>query len=292
MEMEWDDLRTVLAVVRQGTLAAAGEVLGVNYTTVARRIARAEARSGRRLFDRLPGGYVPTEAAQAVARRAAAMEAEAAALDRALAQGDRTLEGRFVVTVPQLLIGPILAEGFARFTALYPGIELVVRSTNDLLNLNSREADIAIRISDNPGEALVGRRLARQETAAFAAPGLARRIEEAPDAPVEWIGFTFWKRPPKASLELRPGGRIKLRFDDMVAVVGAAQQGLGVARMPMFLGRYAGLEQVPVMPPQPYADIWVVSHRDLSQAPRQRAFKQVITPLFAERRAMFVAASR
>lgn len=289
MEMDWDELRTVLELVRTGTLADAGAALGVNYTTVARRIARAEAKSGLRLFDKLPGGYEPTRSARIVAERAAAMEAETAALDRALEREGSAPSGRFVVTLPQLLVGPILGEAFARFTARFPGVELVVKSTNELVNLNARDADIAIRISNDPGNALVGRRLARQQTAAFAAPDLARQIRAAPERPIDWIGFTFWNGLPKASLATQPHARIRLKFDDMVAATGAAQAGLGVLRMPLFLGRHAGLEQVPVMPPQPYADIWVVSHADLADAPKQRAFKDVVVPLFAERRAMFAS---
>ena len=61
---------------------------------------------------------------------------------------------------------------------------------------------------------------------------------------------------PKGISSEFPNNNVRFRFDDMVAMVGAAQAGLGVVRMPMFLGRAsAGLVQVPVLPPQPYADI-------------------------------------
>ena len=74
MDVAWDDLRTVLMLVRYQTLAAAAAALDVNYTTVARRIRRAEASLGQVLFERLADGYRPTEAARVVASHAEKME--------------------------------------------------------------------------------------------------------------------------------------------------------------------------------------------------------------------------
>ncbi|SEQ75572.1 LysR family transcriptional regulator [Thalassovita taeanensis] len=288
MGMEWDDLRTVMVLVRQGTLAAAAAQLGVSYTTVARRIARAETRMGTRLFDRLPDGYRATKAALVVAERAGRMQQEAETLDRELTQFDDDLTGPLVITSPQLLIGSHLGEVIETFLTRHPGIDLTVKATNDLLNLNRREADLAIRIQRDPHDTLIGQRLTGQKTAAFAAPALAQRIAQDPAQPLDWIGFTFWDGPPRDSLVAYPKGRIRMRFDDMVAVVGAAQAGLGVARMPMFLGRYAGLTMVPVMEPQPYADIWALSHRDIAPTARVRAFREVLIPFFRTRAGDFV----
>jgi len=289
MTSNWDDLRTVLALVRHRTLARAGDVLGLNYTTVARRITRAEAALGTVLFDRLADGYVPTEAGLAVARNAERMEEAEFALTREVAARDETLTGRLVITAPQLLIGGYLAPVMAQFSQAHPEVELVVRATNELLDLARREADLAIRISRDPGDDLMGVRLAAQETASFAAPDLAKAIAADATMRLPWVGFTTMAAPPKASLVSHPNAYVRMQFDDMVAVIGAARAGLGVARLPLFIGRSeSGLMQVPVLPPQPYADVWLVGHRDVWRSAKPRAFRNVLVPYFRSRRADFV----
>ncbi|WP_164660867.1 LysR family transcriptional regulator [Tropicibacter sp. Alg240-R139] len=290
MKAEWDDLKTVLAVARGGTLAAAAKRLGLNYTTVARRIQRAEAALGVSLFHRLPDGYRATDVGQLVAERAATMDQQADGLFRALRGRDQTLRGRLVLTAPQLLIGPHVAPVLEQFSTLHPDVEVLLRATNDLLDLNRREADLAIRISRTPGDTLLGLRLCEQQAASFATPSVAERLKDSPNAPVDWIVYEQSPNVPKAALEHFPNNRVRMVFDDMAAMVGAAQAGLGVVRMPMFLGRASvGLQQIPVLPPQPYADIWVVAHRDVWPSAKVKAFRDLLVPWFKASECCFVA---
>ncbi|QBY02849.1 LysR family transcriptional regulator [Rhodophyticola sp. CCM32] len=290
--MGWDDLHMVLMLVRHGTLATAGQAVGVAYTTVARRVQRAEAALNTPLFDRLSDGYHPTEAGRAVARYAAEMEQRDLALQRELASNDQTLVGPLTVTAPELLIGPYIAPVLAQLADTEPGIDVSIRATNDLLDLSRRAADIAIRISRNPGDSLTGLRLAEQHSASFAAPEMAEALAQNPADEVQWILHSSALGPPRASLERYPNARVRFRFDDMVAVIGAARAGLGVARMPRFLGRSEpGLVQVPVLPPQPYMDIWVVAHADIWRSRRVAAFRKALVPYFRARRAEFIDAS-
>lgn len=286
----WDDLKTVMALVRHGSLAAAGSALGLNYTTVARRIARAEAALGAQLFERLADGYKPTEAALLVAAHADEMEAREHDLLRKLAGRDGMLEGPLTITAPQLLIAYVLPPALARFRARYPRIDLRVRATNDILDLTRREADLGIRVSRSPGDMLAGLRLAQQHTASFASREWAERIERAPEVPIDWILYESHKDLPRSVVENYPSSRVRYRFDDMIAIAGAAQAGLGVARMPMFLGRsLPGLLQVPLLPPQPYMDLWMVAHPDVWPGAKVKAFRDVLKADLKARRPFFVA---
>ena len=290
MAMSGEMLRTVLYVVREGSVSAAAKAMDVNTTTVARRIASAEAALGTLLFERRSQGYVATDAGQLAAARAEAMEREEVALRRVIAGRDARMSGPLTITAPQLLIAASLNELWVSFMERYPQIDLTVLATNNLLDLESHEADVAIRISDDPGDNLIGRRLTRQETASFASEELAAHYAANPDAPIDWIGFTFWKGVPKALQPTYPNARIRLMFDDMTAVIGAVQAGLGVARMPMFLGRATpGLVQVPFLAPQPYLDIWVLTHPDLKNAAKVIAFKQMLVAHFQRKASDFVA---
>jgi DNA-binding transcriptional LysR family regulator len=141
MNFNWDDLRTVLALVRGKTLAAAALELGVNYTTVSRRIARIETAVGQPLFLRLADGYQPTEVAHSVAKHAVDMENAEHALSREMQGRDKTLNGTLTVTAPQLLIAHFLAPAIDQFCRENPHVTLRVRATNELLAGRSGHSD-------------------------------------------------------------------------------------------------------------------------------------------------------
>lgn len=290
MDLAWDDLRTVLLLVRHRSLAAAAKALGVNYTTVARRVRRAEETLGQPLFERLPDGYRPTDAAHLVAEHARQMEEAETTLMRRLQGRETALSGPLTITAPQLLIAHFLSPMIDAFTRAFPRVELRILATNELLDLTRREADLAIRISRDPGDTLKGLRLLRQESASFANQAWASRLAANPLEMVDWVVYDAYPDVPKDVHSDYPNCRVRLRFDDMVAMVGAAQAGLGVVRMPMFLGRAsAGLVQVPVLPPHPYADIWVVGHPDVWASVKIRAFLDTLVPFCKAHRARFVS---
>lgn len=290
MEMTWDDLRTVLMLVRHGSLASASGALGVNYTTVARRVRRAEQALGQPLFERLSDGYRPTDAAQLIADHARQMEDVEHGLMRQLQGREKELSGDLTITAPQLLLAHFLSPLIDAFITDHPNINLRILATNDLLDLSRREADLAIRISRNPGDTLKGLRLLRQDNASYASPEVAERVLANPAATVEWIIYDALPGVPKGISSEYPNNRVRVRLDDMVAMIGAAQAGLGVVRTPVFLGRsLPGLVQVPVLPPQPYADIWVVGHKDVWPAAKVQAFLEPLRAFCKEHRAAFVA---
>lgn len=285
----WDDLRAVAELVTRGTLGRAGEGLGVNYTTISRRIARAEAALSVALFERLADGYRPTEEGRLVADHVARMAEEDHALMRALAGRDGGLTGALTITAPQLLIAHVLAPALRIFREAHPDLELHIRATNDRLDLTRREADLGIRISPDPGDTLTGVRLAEQNSASFASADWAARIRNDPKAPIDWILYEGHQTLPKGVAEAWPSSRVRYRFDDMIAMAGAAQAGLGVVRMPMFLGRaLPGLEQVPLLPPKSYPAIWMVGHPDVWKGAKVRAFREVVGRYVKERRAVFL----
>ena len=288
--IDWDDMRTVLAMVREGTLAGAGAALGVNYTTVARRIRRAEDAIGEKLFERLAGGYRPTETGLLVAEHASGMESQQDDLLRQLQGRDTSLTGTLTITAPQLIIGRILAPTIERYRSRYPDVSLRVRATNELLNLHRREADLAVRISENPGDTLTGLRLCEQMAASFATPELADHLASNPDAIIEWIRPESSPDVPSEALAKYPNSHVALVTDDIVAMMGLACEGLGVVRLPMSLGRTTpGLVQVPFLPPHPYPDIWLVGHPDVWKSAKATAFRQILVPDIRAIRDMFLA---
>ncbi|WP_299687229.1 LysR family transcriptional regulator [uncultured Tateyamaria sp.] len=288
MPMDWGDLRFVLETVRHGGLSGAARELGVNHATVARRIAAAEAALGAPLFDRRPTGYVPTEAGQDAARAAAVFETEHATLSRAIAAREDSLSGPLTVTAPQLMIQAVLAPIFGDFVKQYPGIALTVLGANATLNLAHREADVAIRIANDPDPDLVGRRVASQSSAVYAHRDYVAEVVAKGATGLDWLRFVHWERPPKPVMEAYPDTSVVMYLDDMVAMIGAVRAGLGATRMACFLGDTdPDLARIPGLALMPYPSVWVLTHADLRHVPRIATFSRFVSDALRARRPHF-----
>ena len=177
--MEWDDLRYVLAVANAGSLAGAARKLGVNHTTVLRRIGVFEKELGLRLFERLPTGYVLTAGGEELIAAARHIDETVTTLERKLAGQDLRLSGAVRVTTTDTLMGSIVPEILAEFRESHTGIQVEVAVSNLMFNLTKRDADVAIRPAKDPPETLIGRRIAKIAFAIYGSPQyLARQQAE------------------------------------------------------------------------------------------------------------------
>ena len=144
--IDWDDVRYFLAVARGGSVRAAAERLGVNHSTVLRRIAQLEQRLGVRMFEKLPSGYRLTAAGEEVLEFAGQMEASSNQLETRVFGRDQSVRGLLRVTLTPILATHLLIPDFADFARLHPDIEMEILSSGELANLTNREADVAIRV--------------------------------------------------------------------------------------------------------------------------------------------------
>src|SRR3954453_16181202 len=144
--IDWDDIRHFLAVARGGSVRAAAEALGVNHSTVLRRIAQLEERLGAQMFEKLPSGYRLTAAGEDVLELANQMEASSHQLETRVFGRDQSVRGLLRVTLAPPLATHLLMPDFAEFARLHPDIELEISSSGELANLINREADVAIRV--------------------------------------------------------------------------------------------------------------------------------------------------
>ena len=167
-KVNWNNIRYFLAVAREGSVSKAAESLGVNYTTVVRRIDAFEDRLHTRLFDRLPGSYVLTAAAEAVFEEALAMEERAMAFDRGLFGQDRKLSGRLRVATSDAVATKLLIPCLGTFQEKHPDIQLEMVTSDRLVNLDLREADIAVRMTGKPPEHLIGKEIVEVSYGVFA----------------------------------------------------------------------------------------------------------------------------
>jgi len=157
---DWGDLKVFIAVARAGSTLAAARDLGVNQTTVARRIAALEDALGARLFDRHQDGYRLSECGRQILAQAERVEVEAETLGHLVAQRRRDLSGVLRVTTPEIFANFWLTPWLAAFMDQYPEIQVEVVATDQRLDLVRGEADIAVRAGAMPTDpGLVVRRL-------------------------------------------------------------------------------------------------------------------------------------
>src|SRR5882757_4174805 len=123
---DWDDVRYFLAVARGGSVRAAAERLGVNHTTVLRRIAQLEERMGAQMFEKLPSGYRLTAAGEEVLEFAEQMEASSNRLETRIFGRDQSVRGRLRVTLAPTLATHLLMPDFADFAHLHPEVEIEI----------------------------------------------------------------------------------------------------------------------------------------------------------------------
>lgn len=267
-ELDWNDLRTVLAVVRAGTLAGAARSLELRHSTVFRRIEQAERRLGARLFERSRRGWQPNAQGEVIARAAAEMEIAALGAERAISGADARLEGVIRIATSELLAGYLLPPLLRRFLHEHPGIEIEADVSNRNVDLTRREADVALRATAQPPELLVGRRVATMRYAVYATKAVIGRRRGPPVlADLPWVGFddriahfqiARWFR--NAFPQVRP----QLRCDSIPALLKAAAAGVGAVLLPTFAAaQEPALLRVTPLIEDASVDLWLLNHPDV-----------------------------
>ena len=274
--LDWNDLRTVLAVARAGSLAGAARTLELRHSTVFRRIEQAEARLGARLFERSRSGWSPNTQGDAVARAAADMESAALGAERAISGADARLEGTIRIATSELLAGHLLLPLLGRFLAEHPGIEIECDASNRNVDLTRREADVALRATTQPPEMLVGRRVAVMQYAVFASKAVLGRGRGAPVlADLPWVGFDeriAHFQIARWFAEALPDVRPRLRLDSMSALLKAGAAGAGAVLLPVFAAaQEPALLRVTTPIVGPEMGLWLLHHPDVRGNARVRA---------------------
>jgi DNA-binding transcriptional LysR family regulator len=292
--LDWDDLRYVLAVADAGSLASAARRLGVNHTTVLRRVGAFEQRLGLRMFERLPTGYVLTAGGEELIAAARHIDDAVTVLERRLAGRDLRLSGIVRVTTTDTLMASILPGILAEFRVAHPGIQIEVALSNLMFNLTKRDADVAIRPAKDPPETLIGRRIANVAFAIYASPRYLAKHRHDDLAAHQWVGPDDTLAATSVAQWMRselPESAVALRADSLLGVRQAAEAGLGLAALPCYLGDTSpdlACVHGPIAAMQ--TALWILTHEDLRQTARVRAFTEFAAKAFISRRPLIEGA--
>jgi DNA-binding transcriptional LysR family regulator len=271
----WDDLKVLLAVLREGSFSGAGQALGIEQSTVSRRIAALESALETTLFDRAPSGPRASELALSLRGPAERVEAEVQGLLDLVAAHHGAVEGRVRLALTEsFAVHVVIPHALGALRALYPRLSVDLLVGERVADLSQREADLALRfVRPSQGDLLV-KRVARLRTAVLAHRRYLEGRELAPEQ-LDWIVLDLpgAASPDGAYLAAHMRVEPALRTTGHLAQVEAVRAGLGVALLARSL-LCLDSELVPLelgLPEGPTLELWLVAPRGLSQVPRVRA---------------------
>jgi DNA-binding transcriptional LysR family regulator len=270
------DLETVLSLVRAGTLAGAGERLGVDPSTIFRSVQRIERGLGQRLFERSRSGYLPTEQATVLAGHAEEMEAHLESARSAAQLRPEQVSGTVRLTTTDTILHGLVAPALKELKTAHPLLTFELHSGNELASLTRRDADIAVRATKRAPQHLVGKHIGPIRVALYASKkGPIKRFEQVQAGKADWIApddalpdhpSVVWRK--KHFPKVAPTYRV----NSILTVMELTALGLGIGLLPVFLtrGRTDLAALTPVLD-ECQTELWLLTH------PESRHLRRVST---------------
>ena len=291
MKLDWNDVALILAIGRCGSLSGAARDLGLNHSTVFRKLNTIEEATGVRFFERLPSGYVMTESGEAAVRVAERIDNEMNALGRELLGRDMRLQGKIRMTSPEGFAATLLPALLAEFHRQNPGVTVDLFVSSSPLDLTRREADLALRVTRNPPDASLGRKICDFRNGFYASRAYLEQHGNRPlseytwvmsDGPVEHVIAAIWKNRADAER------RIVFSGNSIIASIQAARSGMGAVCLPCFLGDPdPALIRLPDAPGGMTSELWVLTHPDLRSTARVKALMTYLYEALGKQRDLF-----
>jgi DNA-binding transcriptional LysR family regulator len=292
--LHWDDVRLFLALSRAATVGAAARALGVDASTVSRRLVVLEESVKATLFDRGRDGITPTKAAEDLMPVAEEIEAVIQRFTTAAEGLEREVSGLVRITCPADVAAVIVAPLVRELSARHPALRFELEPGEAVLDLTRRQADLAVRTVRPVSGDLVITKLVAIRWVVAATPALARELgtlrrwDAAP-----WVGWgeRLAHLGPARWCAAHAGGDPVLRSDSLAVQLAAVAAGVGVALVPEPSLDHYGLVPIAFGPKLraaaagwPADELFVVTHRALRDVPRVRAVWDALLARFADER--------
>ncbi len=266
----WDDFQLILALHRNGSLRATAAELGLNHSTVSRRLAGINGNEQSLIFIRSGGRYALTALGERLVKVAELMEQAVHLADRQKRAEPKGLSGKIRLSVPDFFGQYLLLDDLFTFCQTYPNIDLHVSTTYDYVDLERNEVDIVVRGADELPNNLTGERASRLAVSYYCKRGY---LERTPPDERRWIrpadgGAFSWDLADSPF----PDVPDILRVQDHTMRYMALLQGYGMGRAVCFMADVEpDLVRLPGAKTSFMQDIWVMTHADLARTPRINA---------------------
>jgi len=281
--IDWNDIPFFIAVAECGTLNDAANKLSVNHSTVYRRINALEKKLGTHLFDRVQDGYSLTEIGSSVMEYALNAEISIRSFERTADGEDYRLTGRILITAPSSsLASDYLAPCISLFRKKHPGIKIDVIVSDELQDLSRRDADIALRVIQNPPEFLIGRKVCNISWDVYASKqyinknGKPKSMKDLGNHKLIGTNGKLLNVPAYKNFnEMHPNENYVCRASDLLTITALCSQGIGAIILP---SNFKNHKLVKLFKVTPYFDeqLWILIHPDLRQFTRINVFSDFL----------------
>lgn len=286
---DWDDLRFFLAAARAGSFMRAADGLRTNQTTVGRRIERLEAGLGAKLFDRVGRGMRLTPAGIRLIALAEAMENAVGAIERDLAGHDKELAGTVTIASPEGLASFVLTPWLADLRQRYPGITLRIPVGNQVVDLRTRAADMALQVAPPTDPRAVGVKVGIFRIHLFAAHTYLAREGTPRDlaqlqrhALLDHFGYALLPGLDGWRKLVADHPRVVFSTDSARTYLEAARSGQGIAFLPAYYARAMPELQELDLGFSVVQTLWLVSHGETNGAARVQAVFRFLRERFGD----------
>jgi DNA-binding transcriptional LysR family regulator len=282
-DFDWNDIPLILALARSGSMSATGRQLGVDASTISRRIAAAEKALKLRLFIRDNTGYQLTDAGQVFVEHGEAVYGNVQSMLQASSQEADATAGAVNITSIDFLFDYWLVEHVPALHAQHPQLQLTLQAENQNLSFTRREADFALRLG-KPGEdaALVMRKLGDLGFAVYGHEKFAG-MPRADWGTQPWIAYADTMAGTDEMqwlARMDPQPRKVLKVNSLSTMVRACRAGVGMALLPCIMGDQEGVRRIGDSV-EVQREIWLLSHRDAGSIARFKTVSSWLTQLYA-----------
>lgn len=276
--LNWDDFRIFLAVQRAGGLLGAARRLGVDHTTIARRLSALESALGAQLVERSPKGARLTPAGVALLDRTERIEAEAVAAGAEVGAIRADISGSVRLATPEAFGVWLVAPNVWRLREAHPALQIELVPESRRVSLSKREADLAVTLARPPQGRLVARKLGDYRLGLYASRryldrhGSVSTLRELPARPLVWYIDELIDVPELRFFdEVAAGAQTVFRSSSIAAQQAAVTAGLGFGLLHVFAARQDP-QLVRVLPSAVDVErsYWLVMHPEQKTLPRIR----------------------
>jgi DNA-binding transcriptional LysR family regulator len=283
-KFDWDSLQAFLAIARAGRLTVAAQQMGVDHSTLSRRVASLEASMGVQLFERRSVGFLLTPEGERLMTDAEAMESLALRINARLGDPSVGLTGTVRVGTPEGFGTYFLAPRIAKLTAVHPDLEIELVANPRMFSLSKREADIAVTMTRPSQGRVYAHKLNDYSLGVYASREYLD--SHAPIAAFQdifnhpWIGYVedlMWSAELDYLSQISTSLAPSVRISNVISQAAAVSGGAGIGVLPCFIARTEP-SLVRILPDEIALSrsYWLVSHADSRDVARVKLLADFI----------------
>jgi len=282
--INWDNLRLFLAVVRAQSAQEAARRLGLDHSTITRRLHRLEKELDAQLFQRTPAGHVLTTAGHRLLEHVERMESSMVLVGEDIGGDSHTLTGNVRLGATEGFGSFFLAPHLSHFCERHPAIQVELLIVPRFINLSQREADLAVNIERPQGSGQVCSRLTDYRLRLYASRSYLERhppIRHLEDVSAHrFFGYVeelVFSTALRYLTDIAPAAPTPLRSTSVVAQYHAVREGRGLAVLPCFMAAQSA-ELVPVLVDEIdlLRTFWIAAPGDRRELARVRALWEFV----------------